>query len=1152
MSTSLNNFFDQANNRVQANVQSLLTRAPYIQADLHSGRYFGPDSTSGIYRTVLVSPTKNPNPDQGQISPAVAVEAFDNNEIKPLPGFTPIGYFTRVYETRRGKVLAVQFETEGVGAKSGYSLNIDAGGSTILGEIPTSYNYFEKTRDVTTAQFQTSLQSLDTQPGYAVWPDGFPPTNPKNFLPEYERENFTGRNEPKPFLRGGHHSGGSGTPYENEDPVYFSFEIIINGASSPLFNGEILNFMLEIGGNLKGKAGLGNAEIFNRKPIIDSFCYESLKFFKFSPLPYVENRSLLDGLFNDDPEKRELLDSLPRYDIYQTLMEKKHYVRKIEGLDALNERNTANKSSSFVKYGEDLIKLTFYEDVTLSTGTLLNLYKILGWSRLNGKAMIPDNLLKFDCEIIITEIRNIARVRSALSVELYNSERQTIQPGDEAANSQAAPPQPPAPNAEQISVANQAGPTSTREKVSLTYEASLDYPAKGLATVITFNNGASVQKDIFSMGSSGSNPLKPFKFVKAPVQGINVSGPFDDRNADAGLRKLEEEYDLLKEEAISRVKSIHDQLGIELTAPYADREALNASENGTGIISNNSSIKVKTTDFYFNGDDIIIAGPPPIDELKEADRIRKEAEFDAATAERIRQQDEAAKKEQDEKEMAELEALSDDFNAELEAEAKAKAAEEKAAEDASKKKGFGSSADQKFFEENPPPTDKANIEDFQKWMNSNADGQSFTYVSGSNVGKQATWKNTGEGPGKSADGITGNMTKGAWAKYGQTYLNSKKVAQNIQFTPPPPGSEIEDLEGLGAVNPQSTVEELPLLRQQALPVETLPRLQAQVQETRVPGPLLEDGSFAPPAPLVLTTPPISLNTGRTIKPPPKTSKYALQVVKENLSRYRYKLYQCQFHVPTLPHPTNIDLSVAPTTAYDAHTIDISFKHSEMSFERFDMKNFEDSALGFENGEGFGLANPGADHGKYFILYNGDEIPFNPESFDSDLNISKDSKGTPIIQKSAAEVKIVPLPSKFFEVDEPGVIDKFSRGVIQDPSSSADYPNSKDVLKDIKRDQRRAEFTQGISQAGKNLFSAAKRVALSEVQKLGNDQFRLLNDTLSKVKSAYGVGGISPPKNVYEGVDPTKADGFGKNSQTALQNAVKNFAGDIGSSFLGLL
>ena len=61
-----------------------------------------------------------------------------------------------------------------------------------------------------------------------------------------------------------------------------------------------------------------------------------------------------------------------------------------------------------------------------------------------------------------------------------------------------------------------------------------------------------------------------------------------------------------------------------------------------------------------------------------------------------------------------------------------------------------------------------------------------------------------------------------------------------------------------------------------------------------------------------------------------------------------------------------------------------------------------------------------------------------------------------------------------------------------------------------------------------------------------------NDTLSKVKSAYGVGGISPPKNVYEGVDPTKADGFGKNSQTALQNAVKNFAGDIGSSFLGLL
>jgi hypothetical protein len=1149
MSTSLNNFFDQANNRVQANVQSLLTRAPYIQADLHSGRYFGPDGGTGIFRTALVSPTRNPNPDQGQISPAVAVEKFDDDEVKPLPGFTPIGYFTRVYETRRGKVVAIQFETEGTGARSGYSLNIEPSGSSILGEVPTSYNYFEKTRDLTAAQFQTTLQSSNN---ISNWPEGFPPTNPKNFLPEYARENFTGRNEPKPFLRGGHHSGGAGTPYENEDPVYFSFEIIINGASSPLFNGEIINFIVEVGGNLKGKKGLGNAEVYNRKPIIDSFCYEAMKYFKFSPLPYVENRSLLDKLFGQDPDKRKEFDALPTFDIYQTLMEKKHYVRKIDGLDTLNERNTAAKSSSFVKYGEDLIKLTFYEDVSMSTGTLLNLYKILGWSRLNGKALIPDNLLKFDCEIVITEIRNIARVRSALAVELYNSERQTIQPGDEAENSKNGPPQPP--TAEQISVEDQAGPTSRREKVNLTYEASLDYPIKGQVTVITFNNGASVQKDIFSMGSSGTNPLKPFQFVKEPAKKINVPGTFDNREPDAALRQLEEADDLLKQEAISRVKSIHDQLGIQLTAPYADREALNASENGTGIISNNSSVKVKTTDFYFNGDDIIIAGPPPIDELKEADRLRKEAEFDAANAERIRQQDEIAKKEQEEKERAELEASSAEFDAELEA-------EEKAVEDASKQKGFSSSADQKFFEENPPPTDKANIEDFQKWMNSNANGQSFTYVSGSNVGKQATWKNTGEGPGKSADGVTGNMTKGAWAKYGQTYLNSKRVAENIQFTPPQPGSEIEDLEDLGSVDPQSTV-----VRRPEIEIETLARINLQSVQTivtrpsDVSGPLRQDGSFAPPPsetlppppPLVLEPSPISLDTGKKIKPPPKTSKYALQVVKENLSKYRYKLYQCQFHVPTLPHPTSIDLSQAPTTPYDAHTIEISFKHSEVSFEKFDLKNLESDSLGFQNGDGFGLGNPGAKEGRYFILDNGDEIPFNPDQFNGELSVSKNEKGNPSIEKSAASVTIEPLRSMFFEVDEPGVIDKFSRGVVQDQSSSADYPNSRDALRDAKRDQRRGEFVQGLAQAGQNLFSTSKRIALSEVQKLGNDQFRLLNDTLGKVRSAYGVGGISPPKNVYEGIDPTKPDGFGKNSQTALQNAVKNFAGDIGSSFLGLL
>jgi hypothetical protein len=1119
MSTSLNNFFDQANNRVQANVQSLLTRAPYIQADLHSGRYFGPDSTSGIYRTVLISPTKNPNPDQGQISPAVAVEAFDNNEIKPLPGFTPIGYFTRVYETRRGKVLAVQFETEGEGARSGYSLDIDAGGSTILGEIPTSYNYFEKTRDVTTAQFQTSLQSLDTQPGYAVWPDGFPPTNPKNFLPEYERENFTGRNEPRPFLRGGHHSGGSGTPYENEDPVYFSFEIIINGASSPLFNGEILNFMLEIGGNLRGKSGLGNAEIFNRKPIIDSFCYESLKFFKFSPLPYVENRSLLDGLFSDDPEKKELLDSLPRYDIYQTLMEKKHYVRKIEGLDVLNERNTANKSSSFVKYGEDLIKLTFYEDVTLSTGTLLNLYKILGWSRLNGKAMIPDNLLKFDCEIIITEIRNIARVRSALSVELYNNDRQTIQPGDTPSGGAGGASQPPQqPPAEQP-----LSPNATSQQLNPTYQAKiLDSGAR--VEVVTSNNGAPIQVDYFK-----SSELKPFVYVVNNKPTFNTPGNIEDIEARADAND-----ELLKQEAIARVSAVHTQQGIELGPPYV-QESGNYKIGSTIVVVGDSSKQVNAK------------------KEEESNKVAAENEqkkIDAAAAA------DAAAKVQKQNEVIQQEAAAA-------AAASAAAAAAASADEAAQKEGFTSDANKKFLTDNPAPTD---ITEFQKWMNANADGKSVgKLLTGKNKGQERTWRNTGEGSGKSADGVNGPMTGAAWSTFGETYLKSKTVAYkpptDAVMTPDGP-LVIAPLGQAEILNQQAALSGGPLPESvlaggliqtranEAAEIEELPRLRTTSVEPTQIGPLTETGEFE--APLVLTPTPISLNTGRTIKPPPKTSKYALQVVKENLSRYRYKLYQCQFHVPTLPHPANIDLSVAPTTAYDAHTIDISFKHSEMSFERFDMKNFEDSALGFENGEGFGFANPGADHGKYFILYNGDEIPFNPESFDSDLNISTDSKGTPIIQKSAAEVKMVPLPSKFFEVDEPGVIDKFSRGVIQDPSSSADYPNSKDVLKDIKRDQRRAEFTQGISQAGKNLFSASKRVALSEVQKLGNDQFRLLNDTLSKVRSAYGLGGISPPKNVYEGVDPTKADGFGKNSQTALQNAVKNFAGDIGSSFLGLL
>jgi hypothetical protein len=76
-------------------------------------------------------------------------------------------------------------------------------------------------------------------------------------------------------------------------------------------------------------------------------------------------------------------------------------------MDNLHEMVTnGDKNKAFVDYGEDIISLSLGEDVTQNMGYLSSLYKMLSWSRLNGKQVIPSNLLRFEAEIVISDIRN--------------------------------------------------------------------------------------------------------------------------------------------------------------------------------------------------------------------------------------------------------------------------------------------------------------------------------------------------------------------------------------------------------------------------------------------------------------------------------------------------------------------------------------------------------------------------------------------------------------------------------------------------------------------------------------------------------------------------------------------------------------------------
>jgi hypothetical protein len=170
--------------------------------------------------------------------------------------------------------------------------------------------------------------------------------------------------------------------YENSDPVMFGFEIIIHGATSPIFNGGVEDFISKFG-YLK--------EVGSRKDIISNFKQQFFKFFK-SDTP-------ISSTGQDIPADRFYLS---------------YYLKKVSGLENLVEANTSEKSKSFVDYRKDVIKLSFTEDVSLSIGSMAYLYKLLYWSRINGKGIIPQNLLRFDCDIVVTELRNFTRVKKAL------------------------------------------------------------------------------------------------------------------------------------------------------------------------------------------------------------------------------------------------------------------------------------------------------------------------------------------------------------------------------------------------------------------------------------------------------------------------------------------------------------------------------------------------------------------------------------------------------------------------------------------------------------------------------------------------------------------------------------------------------------------
>lgn len=195
------------------------------------------------------------------------------------------------------------------------------------------------------------------------------------------------------------------TPFENQDPIILGFEIVIDGISSPLLNGSVADFLNNY--NMI-------SEIRSKIPVYEDFKQQFIKFFKTVGSITINNEQVnlsktRTGYANSDSPKSLFQSGRQAY--------MSHYLKKVEGLNLLVESNTADTKKYLVDYRKDIIKLDFTEDVSMSLGTLAHLYKLMYWSRPNGKSLVPENLLRFNCDIIVSEVRNFNRVRKAIGTE---------------------------------------------------------------------------------------------------------------------------------------------------------------------------------------------------------------------------------------------------------------------------------------------------------------------------------------------------------------------------------------------------------------------------------------------------------------------------------------------------------------------------------------------------------------------------------------------------------------------------------------------------------------------------------------------------------------------------------------------------------------
>ena len=148
-----------------------------------------------------------------------------------------------------------------------------------------------------------------------------------------------------------------------QDPLFLSFDILLDSINSPLLTTDVT------------------------KGSLSSF------FEKYGTIPSISNRLKVYLEFKD------ILTRLFNVNHHTIDKNKSYYINSIAGLDKL--------SAKIVDYQKDKITITLNDDVTMISSFLSSLYNNLCYSYKDQRFIIPQNLLRFNMYLQISDMRNM-------------------------------------------------------------------------------------------------------------------------------------------------------------------------------------------------------------------------------------------------------------------------------------------------------------------------------------------------------------------------------------------------------------------------------------------------------------------------------------------------------------------------------------------------------------------------------------------------------------------------------------------------------------------------------------------------------------------------------------------------------------------------